>query len=129
MIYASFIVQIKISRRYIIVVSFISMAFVVGKLHYLPYLGYFWQETWRDHESEGHNKNLIYRISSSRLLVKFLQKMLTPALSSVAAIGHKGHFRKILTQTVYLSTTFLSLAAFLGTTSTLVKKTSSISKC
>ena len=43
--------------------------------------------------------------------------MLVPTFSSVAAIDHKGHFRKILAG-------FLRLVAFIGTMPTFLKKVS-----
>ena len=49
------------------------------------------------HKSKGQNQNLIYPFTPARFLVNFLQKSLIRAFSSFLAIGHKWHFRKILT--------------------------------
>ena len=49
------------------------------------------------HKSKGRNQNLIYPFTPARFLVNFLQRSLIRAFSSFVAIGHKGHFRKMLT--------------------------------
>ena len=74
-----------------------SSLLVPGKIsHFLHYLGYFWQEAAAS-QSKGQNQNLIYPFTPARFLVNFLQKSLIRAFSSFVAIGHKWHFRKILT--------------------------------
>ena len=82
--------------------------------YFLHYLGYFSQERERGHRSEDQNQNVTYPISPTRFLVNFLWKKFVPILSSFVAIGHKR---------------FSSLAAFLGTTPTFLKKMGQISWC
>ena len=68
--------------------------------YFLHYLGYFWQETGRViiqrvffwTGQNGQNQSLTQPISPA------CKRILVPTLSSFSAIGHKGHFRKILTQ-------------------------------